>query len=102
MRVNGILPLRLEDVSFAAGGRTIIERLNLTLVRKGAPALVAGSDGSVWINASGSSALATGGTGDVLTGLIGSLIAQGAEPMDAACVACFLHGRAGDRRGGPR
>lgn len=74
----------------------LAKRLQLTLVRKGAPTLVAASDGSVWINASGSSALATGGTGDVLTGLVGGLLAQGAEPVDAACVACFLHGRAGE------
>ncbi|HXV13643.1 MAG TPA: NAD(P)H-hydrate dehydratase [Candidatus Krumholzibacteria bacterium] len=74
----------------------ISKRLQVTLVRKGAPSLVAVPDGRIWINSSGSSALATGGTGDVLTGLVGSLLAQGAEPMDAACVACFLHGRAGE------
>lgn len=74
----------------------ISKRLQVTLVRKGAPALIASPKGEVWVNASGSSALATGGTGDVLTGLVGSLLAQGAEPLDAACVACFLHGRAGE------
>lgn len=74
----------------------IAKRLGVILVRKGAPTLIASPDGQVWINASGNSALATGGTGDVLTGLVGSLLAQGAEPIDAACVACFLHGRAGE------
>jgi NAD(P)H-hydrate epimerase len=74
----------------------LAQRLQVTLVRKGAPTLVAVPDGRMWINSSGSSALATGGTGDVLTGLVGSLLAQGAEPSDAACVACFLHGRAGE------
>jgi NAD(P)H-hydrate epimerase len=74
----------------------ISKRLQVTLVRKGAPTLIASPDGEVWINASGSSALATGGTGDVLTGLVGSLLAQGAKPQDAACVACFLHGRLGE------
>jgi NAD(P)H-hydrate epimerase len=81
---------RLEETSRLAND------LGLTLLRKGAPALVAAPDGRVWINASGSSALATGGTGDVLTGLIGSLLAQGAQAPDAACVGCFLHGRAGE------
>jgi NAD(P)H-hydrate epimerase len=70
------------------------------LVRKGAPTLIADPIGNVWINTSGSSALATGGTGDVLTGLIGSLLAQGASPADAACVGCFLHGRAGELAAG--
>lgn len=70
--------------------------LGVTLVHKGAPSLVAAPAGGLWINASGSSALATGGTGDVLTGLVGGLLAQGAGPLDAACTACFLHGRAGE------
>ena len=74
----------------------ISKRLGVTLLRKGAPTLIATPGGEVWINASGNSALATAGTGDVLTGLIGSLLAQGAQPQDAACVACFLHGRAGE------
>jgi len=72
-------------------------QLGVTLVHKGAPALVAAPDGEVWINTSGSSALATGGTGDVLTGMVGGLLAQGADAMDAACVAVWLHGRAGER-----
>ncbi len=74
----------------------VARSLETVLVRKGAPTLVVSPAGEVWINASGSSALATGGTGDVLTGLTGSLLAQGAQPIDAACVACFLHGRAGE------
>lgn len=57
--------------------------------------MIAG-DGKVWINSSGSSALATVGTGDVLAGLLGSFLAQGASPVAAASVACFLHGRAGE------
>lgn len=70
--------------------------LDAVVVHKGAPTLVAAPGEGVWINAPGSSALATGGTGDVLTGFIGSLLAQGGEPVDAACTATFLHGRAGD------
>ena len=49
------------------------------------------------INTSGGPILGTGGTGDVLAGLTGSLLAQGLAPYDAARVAVFLHGRAGDR-----
>ena len=41
--------------------------------------------------------MATGGMGDVLSGLLGGLLAQGLKPFDAACAAVFLHGRAGDQ-----
>lgn len=55
------------------------------------------SDGKkVYINQSGNSGMATGGSGDVLTGIIAGLIAQGTEPFQAACAAVFLHGLAGD------
>jgi NAD(P)H-hydrate epimerase len=70
--------------------------LGLTLVHKGAPTLVGHSGEGVYVNTSGSSALATGGTGDVLTGFVASFLAQGAAGLDAALVACLLHGRAGD------
>lgn len=88
----------LERIAYAA--KTARE-LGVTLVHKGAPTLVAGRDGDVWINGSGTSALAKGGTGDVLTGLVVSFLAQAragqaAQTLDAACVAAFLHGRAGE------
>lgn len=76
--------------------REVAGRLGLTLLHKGAPTVIADPDGDVWINTTGSSALATGGTGDVLTGIIAGLVAQGAEPADAACVGAWMHGRAGE------
>lgn len=79
-----------------AATRAAAQKLGVTLLHKGAPTLIASADEGLWINSSGGSALATGGTGDVLTGLVGGLLAQGAAPMDAACSACFLHGRAGE------
>jgi NAD(P)H-hydrate epimerase len=82
-------------VGYVVETSEIAQRLGVTLVRKGAPTVIAG-DGKVWINSSGSSALATVGTGDVLAGLLGSFLAQGASPVAAASVACFLHGRAGE------
>ena len=48
------------------------------------------------VNTTGGSGLAKGGSGDVLTGLIASLLAQGASPVIAAAGAAWLHGRAGD------
>lgn len=74
----------------------LAERLGCTLLHKGAPTLIANAAEGLWINTSGNSALASGGTGDVLTGMVGGLLAQGAEPMDAACSASFVHGRAGE------
>ncbi|UCH84989.1 MAG: NAD(P)H-hydrate dehydratase [Candidatus Latescibacterota bacterium] len=76
--------------------RETAQSLGVTLVHKGAPTLISASSGHVWINHHGNSALATAGTGDVLTGLIGGLLAQGEDPLDAACMGCFLHGRAGE------
>jgi NAD(P)H-hydrate epimerase len=67
-----------------------------SLVLKGYRTLVAQSDGSLFINVTGSVALASGGTGDVLTGIIGSLLAQGLTPLDAARLGVFVHGLAGD------
>lgn len=52
--------------------------------------------GRYYINVSGNNGMATGGSGDVLTGILGALIAQGLEPYDAACLGVYLHGLAGD------
>lgn len=71
------------------------QRHRVILVLKGAGTLV--TDGfRIFKNQTGNPGMATGGTGDVLSGLITSLIAQGADPFDAACLGCHLHGLAGD------
>ena len=69
------------------------------VVLKGAGTIVAAPDERWSINASGGPLLGVGGTGDVLAGLIGSLLAQGVSAYDAARLGVFLHGRAGDRLG---
>ncbi len=70
--------------------------LGITLVLKGAGTIV--TDGErVYINTSGSSALAKGGSGDVLAGLIGGLCASGLSPLSAAALGAFVHGAAADR-----
>jgi NAD(P)H-hydrate epimerase len=70
---------------------------------KGSRTLVALPGGSVRVNPTGSSFLATGGTGDVLTGMIAGLLARRVAPADAASAAAYVHGiagsLAGDRRG---
>jgi NAD(P)H-hydrate epimerase len=76
--------------------RETAKSMGVTLIHKAAPSLIASPDGTVWISLHGNSALASAGTGDVLAGLVGGIAAQGATGVDAACTACFLHGRAGE------
>ncbi len=73
------------------------EKHGLILVLKGNGTVIAAPDGRLAINATGNPGMATGGMGDVLTGLIGGLLAQGVEPWQAACLGVYLHGRAADR-----
>ncbi len=67
----------------------------LVVVLKGAQTVVA-DESRVYVNDTGNSGLATGGSGDVLTGLLAAMMAQGVPAFDAACVAVWLHGTAGD------
>jgi ADP-dependent NAD(P)H-hydrate dehydratase / NAD(P)H-hydrate epimerase len=71
-------------------------KYNVTLVLKGAGTVVANPNGLVYINTTGNPGMATGGTGDALTGMIGSLLAQGYASLQAACLGVYLHGLAGD------
>jgi hydroxyethylthiazole kinase-like uncharacterized protein yjeF len=66
------------------------------VVLKGARTVVARPDGSAAICPTGNPGMATAGTGDVLTGMIVGLLAQGLAPWEAACAATYLHGCAGD------
>lgn len=70
-------------------------RYGCTVVLKGYRTLIAGGGGA-FINTTGNSGMATGGTGDVLSGLIGGLLAQGLAPLDAARLGVYVHGLAGD------
>jgi NAD(P)H-hydrate epimerase len=66
------------------------------IVLKGANTAVAFPDGSVYFNSTGNPGMATGGSGDVLTGLITGLLAQGYSPGQAAVIGVYIHGLAGD------
>jgi len=81
-----------EDVPYD----TFAKEHSCYLVAKQHRTVIAGPDGKMMVNTSGNSGLAKGGSGDVLTGLIGSLVCQGAEPFDACAAGVYLHGRAGD------
>lgn len=71
-------------------------RLRAVLLCKGAATVAADPQGRCYINQSGNSGMATAGSGDVLTGIIAGLLAQGMEPFEAACAGVYLHGLAGD------
>ncbi|MBO4373973.1 MAG: NAD(P)H-hydrate dehydratase [Lachnospiraceae bacterium] len=72
------------------------ESYNLICVLKDARTVIADPSKKACINLNGNSGMATAGSGDVLTGIIASLLAQGVAPFDAACRGCAIHGKAGD------
>jgi hydroxyethylthiazole kinase-like uncharacterized protein yjeF len=80
---------RLDHVRKAA------ESLGVTVLLKGATTLVADPSGAVRINTASTSYLATAGSGDVLSGVCGTLLAAGLSPLDAGSAGAFVHGLAG-------
>ncbi|MCS7197490.1 MAG: NAD(P)H-hydrate dehydratase [Candidatus Bipolaricaulota bacterium] len=76
--------------------RETARQLHSVLVLKGVPTVVATPDGEVFLNSTGNSGLASGGSGDVLTGCLGGLLAQGLDSATASVCAVYLHGRAAD------
>ena len=77
--------------------RTFAREHSVIVVLKGHRTLVAQPDGQVWVNTTGNPGMATGGTGDVLTGMVAGMIAQNTQrPREAVTGAVYLHGLAGD------
>lgn len=76
--------------------RTFAITFGVHLVLKGAKTVIAHPDGSVFINPTGNPAMASGGMGDVLTGIIGGLVTQGYSPEYASRAGVFMHGAAAD------
>ncbi len=95
----GMLKTTIPDVESRrlAVAKQIAREYNVTVVLKGPFTVIAVPSGEVWINPTGSRALGTAGTGDVLSGVIGGLLAQRRSPRDAAVAGVFLHGWAGER-----
>jgi NAD(P)H-hydrate epimerase len=96
-----VASINLDRVESA---KRLASETGAVVLLKGAASVVAAPDGRVLVNPTGGPALATGGTGDVLTGIVAALLAQGTAPFEAAGLAAYLHGFAGDRiaaRAGP-
>lgn len=97
-------PLEFHRISGASGSReeqieaaqAFAVKYGVVVVLKGAETAVVNTDGTVDINTTGNSGMATAGSGDVLSGIITGLLAQGYSPFDAARLGVFLHGMAGD------
>lgn len=76
--------------------REFCTRHRVWLVLKGARSVIGAPDGSIAINPTGNPGMATGGSGDVLTGMVGAFLARGIDPIGALQAAVYLHGVAGD------
>jgi hydroxyethylthiazole kinase-like uncharacterized protein yjeF len=77
--------------------RTFAREHELIVVLKGNRTLVAAPDGTVWVNTTGNPGMASGGTGDILTGMVAGLMAQNPDrTLDAVTAAVYLHGLSGD------
>jgi hydroxyethylthiazole kinase-like uncharacterized protein yjeF len=90
LSIDEINEKRIELASYHA------RECAVTIILKGAPTIIARRSGNVYINYSGNEGMATAGSGDVLTGLVGGFIAQGMCASDAAVLATYVHGAAGD------
>ncbi len=94
-RLLGVTAAEVQADRIGAA-RRLAERFRAVVVLKGSGTVIAQPDGAVVVNGTGNPALATAGTGDVLSGLCGSLLAQGWPAWEAALAAVWLHGMAAD------
>lgn len=95
-RLTGLPVAEIQNNRFTTA-RDFAVSHKVVLVLKGARTLIASPDGTVQVNTSGHAGMASGGMGDVLTGLIGGLLAQGLPAKQAATLGVYLHGLAADR-----
>lgn len=98
-RLSGkTIPQIQEDRERAA--RILAQDLHCVLVLKGARTLICREQGEICVNLTGDNGMGTAGSGDVLTGIIAALLAQGADAFTAASVGVYIHGLAGEKAAG--
>lgn len=93
-RLTGLDVAEIDHDRIAVAAK-YAQEWNAVIVLKGAPTVIGCPDGNVYVNSTGSSVLATGGSGDVLTGIIAGLAAQGISLQEAAICGVYLHGLSG-------
>ncbi len=93
-RMTGV-PREEIEANSAAFTKEWAEKLNCIILLKHIPVIISDGDKSYW-NLNGNPGMATGGSGDVLTGIVAGLLAQGVAPLEAAALATYLHARSGD------
>jgi ADP-dependent NAD(P)H-hydrate dehydratase / NAD(P)H-hydrate epimerase len=86
-----------DDAGRQRSALAAASKFGQVVLLKGARTVVASPDGAVAVSPFANAILAAAGSGDVLSGVIGALLAQGVPPFDAACLGVFLHGNAGER-----
>lgn len=93
-----LLDIKVEDILLEpeVWAKKCCEKFNCIIVLKLHKTVVADTNGNFYVNNTGNSALSHGGSGDVLTGMISGLLAQGVKIFDACCLAVYLHGLAGE------
>jgi NAD(P)H-hydrate epimerase len=94
-RITGLSVAQIQSDRLNAAKR-FAQEYGVTLLLKGADTVIAAPDGRVCVNARACSGLSKGGSGDVLTGIIGAFAAQGVEPFRAACAGAYCHWKAAD------
>src|SRR5258706_3857584 len=94
-RLTG-LPAQMIERNRVQVARESAKQLGATLVLKGAPTVTASREGDLFVNSTGNPGMATAGSGDVLSGIIGALWSQAMKSAEAAYAGVFLHGKAGD------
>ena len=85
----------IQNTDRIAATRDLAMRIGCTILRKGPTTVIADQDGAVYLVVAGDERLATAGTGDVLSGIIGAFLARGLAPHEAAAAAAHVHGMAG-------
>ncbi len=100
-RLTGVKP-GSDFVSRYSAAKDFASEYGVTVLLKGASTIVVSKYGDLYINSSGSNALAKGGSGDVLTGIIAGLCAQGVGAFESACAGAFIHGKSAEIMSGKK